>query len=143
MPAEIKQVICVRKDLHMRKGKTAAQVAHAAIMFLTDQIRREETKRKGMIRPAVFRPYESYTIELNQPERSWTLDSFTKVVLGCKDEGELLDLMGTAIAKGIQVYDMIDNGITEFHGELTRTCAAFGPDFSSDLDQVTGHLKPL
>ena len=33
---EIKQVIVVRRDLSMRKGKIAAQVAHASMKFLID-----------------------------------------------------------------------------------------------------------
>ena len=34
----IKQVIIVRKDLNMRKGKIAAQVAHAAMKVILDKM---------------------------------------------------------------------------------------------------------
>lgn len=36
----MKQIIIVRKDLDMSKGKMAAQVAHASMAFLTNQIRK-------------------------------------------------------------------------------------------------------
>ena len=36
----MKQIIIVRKDLNMSKGKMAAQVAHASMAFLTNQIRK-------------------------------------------------------------------------------------------------------
>jgi hypothetical protein len=36
MNSNIKQVIVVRRDLNMRKGKLAAQVAHASMKFLID-----------------------------------------------------------------------------------------------------------
>ena len=37
----MKQIIIVRKDLNMSKGKMAAQVAHASMAFLTSQIRKK------------------------------------------------------------------------------------------------------
>ena len=37
----MKQIIIVRKDLDMSKGKMAAQVAHASMAFLTSQIRKK------------------------------------------------------------------------------------------------------
>ncbi len=36
----IKQVIVIRKDLKMRRGKEIAQGSHASMEFLVDQIRR-------------------------------------------------------------------------------------------------------
>ena len=46
---EYKQVIIVRKDLNMSAGKLAAQVAHAAMAFLTALIRATfvKTLKKG------------------------------------------------------------------------------------------------
>ena len=35
----MKQIIIVRKDLNMSKGKMAAQVAHASMAFLTNAIK--------------------------------------------------------------------------------------------------------
>jgi PTH2 family peptidyl-tRNA hydrolase len=41
------------------------------------------------------------------------------------------------------VYLCVDSGRTEFHGVLTPTCCAVGPDFSERVDPITGHLKLL
>lgn len=126
----------------MRKGKTAAQVAHAAVMFLTEQIRNPcgglhqitDLKGQGLVRRDVW---------LNYKELSWCMDSFTKVVLGADSEEHLLELVEKGKAAGIKVHKMIDNGITAFNNELTLTCAAFGPDTSERLDVVTGGLRLL
>ncbi len=40
----MKQIIIVRKDLNMSKGKMAAQVAHASMAFLTNQLRENSKK---------------------------------------------------------------------------------------------------
>lgn len=36
----MKQIIIVRKDLNMSKGKMAAQVAHASMAFLTSVMKK-------------------------------------------------------------------------------------------------------
>ncbi len=48
-----------------------------------------------------------------------------------------------AISAGLQVHLITDSGKTEFHGQPTRTCLAIGPDESSRIDTVTGHLELL
>ena len=39
---KVKQIIVVRKDLNMRKGKIAAQAAHASMAVLLDSMRKSE-----------------------------------------------------------------------------------------------------
>lgn len=126
---EVKQVIVVRKDLQMRKGKLAAQVAHASMKFLFDNSDSERS--------------DTLNIKLSKPEALWAHDGFTKVVCGCDSEDELRDLMLKAELKGIQCTPIIDAGRTEFHGVPTLTCASFGPDEAKWLDEVTGNLKLL
>lgn len=125
----IKQVIVVRKDLNMRKGKFCSQVAHAAMSFI---INNNESDREDEIR-----------LSLKGPEAMWFSGLFTKIVVCVNSEGELQDLIMRAKMKGIEVHPIIDSGKTEFNGEPTLTCAAFGPDESSVLDPITGNLKPL
>lgn len=123
---KIKQVIVVRKDLCMRKGKIAAQIAHAAMSFLLD----------GYTEGSVcYTPTEN--------EKVWLSDSFAKIVLYVNSEAELLELVDKAKASDVKAYPIIDSGATEFRNIPTLTCAAFGPDVSETLDQITGHLNLL
>jgi peptidyl-tRNA hydrolase, PTH2 family len=124
----IKQVIVVRKDLNMRKGKLAAQVAHASMKFLTENFR-DDTN--------------FLTVELARVERNWLADGFAKVVVSVNSEQELLDLIAQARVAGIKVKEIVDLGRTEFHGVPTLTCAAFGPDEAEKIDEITGKLSLL
>jgi len=129
MSKDVKQVIVVRKDLGMRKGKIASQVAHASMSFLLDS---NESKRVDELK-----------IKLTSAEAQWLSSSFTKVVVSVDSEEELRDLIFHAEMKGIQCCPIIDAGRTEFHNVPTLTCAAFGPANSSDVDEITGKLKLL
>ena len=124
--SEVKQVIVVRKDLNMRKGKLAAQVAHAAMKFLTDN--NESERGDEMI------------IHLSQDEATWLSGSFTKIVVSVDSEDALRDLIMRAKLSDIDVYPIIDAGKTEFNGVPTLTCAAFGPCRSDELNKITGGL---
>lgn len=126
-----KQVIVVRKDLNMRKGKLAAQVAHASMAFITRKMVGDEGG-KGI-----------YEISLTPAENEWLASSFTKVVVGVNSEDELRELIVKSQKSGITAHEIIDNGRTEFHGVPTLTCAAFGPSYPEALDALTGHLKLL
>lgn len=126
---EVKQVIVVRKDLNMRKGKLAAQVGHAVMKFVFDNNESDDPMR--------------LEVPLNETEAIWKGKAFTKIVLGCDSEDQLGDLILKAKLMGIEVYSIVDSGRTEFHGEPTMTCAAFGPTYVDVVDKVTGHLKPL
>ena len=115
----IKQVIVVRKDLNMRKGKMCAQVGHAVMYYMLD-------KEKD--------------IELY---KQWISTGSTKIVVGCEDIRELMELKKKAQRYKIPNYEVVDFGLTEFHNQPTTTCVAFGPDETSRLDDITGHLKLL
>jgi len=126
--SDVKQVIVVRKDLNMRKGKIAAQVAHASMKFLVDN---NEAERGDEI-----------TVKLSPAEAEWLLSgSFTKIVVGCDSEDALRDLVFQAELADIEVHPIIDSGRTEFDGVPTLTCAAFGPCTAAEVDKITGNLK--
>lgn len=129
MSDNVKQVIVVRKDLNMRKGKMCAQVAHASMKFLVDN---NEAERGDEI-----------VIKLTPAEAMWLTSSFTKVVVGCDSEDALRDLIFQAELTDVEVHPIIDAGRTEFNGVPTLTCAAFGPCTSDELDKITGNLKLL
>ncbi len=124
---DVKQVIVVRADLQMRKGKIAAQVAHASMSFLLGNF----SKDGRMV---------TY---LTKPQQDWLSESHAKIVARVESEQELLDLIAKGRAASIDVRKIIDAGRTEFHSIPTLTCAAFGPDYCDVLDAITGHLKLL
>lgn len=134
MSKEAKQVIVVRKDLNMRKGKIAAQVAHASLGAFLKLI--NPTKAKNHI-------HVNGILELDTPEFAWLTGPFTKICVSCDSEAELLALVEKAKGKGILNCLITDAGRTEFNGVATITCAAFGPEWSDKLDELTGHLKLL
>ena len=125
----IKQIIAVRRDLKMKKGKIAAQVAHASISFLI-------RKSQSII------PNEIHTI-LNEDETDWIKGKFTKVVVGVDSEEQLRELIAAGKEAGLYVSEIVDAGNTVFHGVPTLTCAGFGPAKSEILDIITGHLSLL
>lgn len=132
----IKQVIVVRKDLNMRKGKMCAQVAHASMKVLLDEcMRKLELKDGSIIREMEYGP-GGYLYE-------WLEGAFTKIVVGCDSEAELVRLCTQAQQKNIPHALIIDNGTTEFGGVKTATCAAFGPYEATTIDEITGGLSLL
>lgn len=129
MSKDVKQVIVVRKDLNMRKGKIAAQVAHASMAFFSEN---NDSKRVDEVH-----------VKLTETEAQWLSTSRAKIVASVDSEDQLRDLIFHAESKGVSVYPIIDAGRTEFHGEPTLTCASFGPGYIEDLDEITGNLKLL
>ena len=122
-----KQVIVIRKDLKMRRGKEIAQGAHASMAVLTQRLNRND---RGW-----YALYPSHEME------SWLDTSFRKIVVTVDSEQELLDIYHRASNRGIDCALITDNGATEFHGVKTVTCCAVGPAEDDDVDAVTGHLK--
>jgi PTH2 family peptidyl-tRNA hydrolase len=125
---KIKQVIVMRHDLKMRRGKQIAQGAHASMSFIT---------RKLQSQPSIC------IDDFSHSERTWILGSFAKVCVRCNSEEELMAIHDKAIDMGLEVHLITDSGRTEFHGQPTRTCLAIGPDEASKIDHVTGHLELL
>ena len=132
---DVKQVIVVRTDLNMRKGKLAAQVAHASLKSLWDlrcvaDCSGEDSKVMAKI-------------ELSPNFYNWLEGIYTKIVLGIDSKEALLELADKSQKTGIQTTLIEDLGLTEFKGEKTLTCAALGPDIATKIDSLTKHLKLL
>lgn len=135
---DTKQVIVVRKDLNMRKGKIAAQCAHAAMSFLT---------KNGQIQCGGWGG-DHFALFIDNAERlneisSWLDNSFKKIVVWVASEGELLDVHEAVLKAGLESHLIEDNGTTEFNGVPTKTCCAIGPHFSDKFEDLTGHLPLL
>ena len=121
----VKQVIVMRRDLKMRRGKEIAQGAHASMSFLTRRLQRQSTPK------------------FSKAESEWLEGSFAKVCVKVNSEEELLDLLQKAKDAMLEVHMITDSGKTEFHGEPTNTCLAIGPDYASKIDPITGDLTLL
>jgi PTH2 family peptidyl-tRNA hydrolase len=119
-----KQVIVMRRDLGMRRGKEIAQGSHASMIWLAVRIRQ---------------PGYTFT----EAERQWLDGSITKVCVRVDSEEELLGIVQKAQESGVVAYLCVDAGRTEFHGVPTPTCCAVGPDFPERIEPITGHLKLL
>ena len=127
--SNIKQVIVIRKDLNMRKGKMVAQGAHASMKVFFDRIRDWD---RGDI-----------TIPLTDSMHEWVKGKFTKITVSVNSEAELDELYENAKSFGIPCAMIIDEGLTEFNGIRTKTALAIGPELSAVIDPLTYHLKLL
>lgn len=128
----VKQVIVFRRDLKVRKGKVAVQVAHAAMAFIADQIRGSAY--------SVDHGKFTYTINLTEDQHDWFNGLFTKICLVVDGEKELVELFLKAKEAGLTAHLIKDAGLTEFHGVPTLTCVAIGPDRAERIDAITSGL---
>jgi PTH2 family peptidyl-tRNA hydrolase len=119
----LKQVIVFRQDLNMRKGKIAAQAAHASMAVF---FQRAATAGASM------------TIPLTPEMSLWSQGRFTKVVLSVTSEADLLKIHQTALLRGVPTALITDSGKTEFGGVPTRTTVAVGPATALEIDPITG-----
>lgn len=119
---EYKQVLVLRKDLHMRKGKMVAQGAHASQLAIM-QADANQTWRVW---------YEA-----------WMAGPFTKICVSVDSKAELFEILNQAAIAGLPVALVEDSGLTEFHGEKTLTAVGIGPAPVELVDAVTGELKLL
>lgn len=135
---KIKQVIVIRKDLKMRRGKEIAQGAHASMMFIRNillEIKEKENKN-------YFGFPSSIEDFFRLDEWEWISGGrFAKITVVVNSEEELLAIEKSAKEAGLVVHTVVDAGMTEFHGVPTKTCLAIGPDQSEKIDRITGHLK--
>lgn len=114
----LKQVIIVRTDLKMEKGKIAAQCSHAAVEAL------EKAKRKN-----------------REIAEEWLNEGMPKVVLKVGSEKELLELFENA-KKTIPAALITDAGKTQVE-KGSITAIGIGPWKSEEIDKFTKHLKLL
>jgi peptidyl-tRNA hydrolase, PTH2 family len=127
-PAAVKQVIVIRRDLKMRRGKEIAQGAHASSAWISYAVA-NAADADGLA-----------TIRLDPVALAWITGSFRKVTLQVTTDEELVALHESALALGLRSHLITDSGRTEFAGVPTRTALAIGPDMADQIDLVTGEL---
>jgi PTH2 family peptidyl-tRNA hydrolase len=108
----LKQVIVIRKDLKLGKGKLAVQACHAVILAS------DKSKFKD----------------------KWEEEGQKKVVVWCKDLRDLILLYRRAKRNNLPVALVADAGLTQIK-KGTKTCLGIGPAPEKEIDQVTGELK--
>lgn len=123
---EHKQVIVMRKDLNMRKGKLVAQGAHASLGAILQQMRQDGDK---------------LVLDLNDQRLApWITGRFKKICVYVNTEEELLALYAAAKLSDMVCSLIQDAGLTEFGGVKTYTAVAIGPDFEDKVDKLCKHL---
>ncbi len=100
--------VYVRNDLKMRKGKMAAQSAHAAMKLFFEVMHKIDNKM-------ILSGHSLVEME------SFLLNPVVSIIM-VKDEDEL----NTILDKNTPFSIITDSGRTEFHGVPTVTCAAQG-----------------
>lgn len=113
----MKQVIAVRTDLGMSKGKLAGQVAHAAVRA-------------------------TYDVERDEDIESWEDIGAPKIVVKVKSESEINSLSQKAEEKNIPYSVIQDLGHTELDPDTTTTIG-IGPAENEEIDNITGDLSLL
>lgn len=113
--AEYKQIIILRNDLGMSRGKLCSQAAHASV--------------------AALEKVGTHTFN------AWVSTGMKKVVLKVGSEKELLELFMRA-KKKFPAALIKDAGLTQVDSG-TPTCISIGPAEEAGLDHLTGHLKLL
>ena len=142
----MKQVIILRKDLNMRKGKMIAQGAHASMKAILDEayianrINREHPVYDNRY---ILTEGDYLCIPLVEHTHNWLTNSFTKIVVGVDSEDELLNIYNKATEAGLICSLILDEGRTEFKGEATYTAVAVGPGPKDLIDKITGDLPLL
>ncbi len=129
----VKQVILIRRDLKMRRGKEIAQGSHASMDFLIEAIRSQIKVPSGT--------QENVDLSLSAKEVYWMLHGMAKICLQVASEEELLHYHTLALASGIKSHLIRDSGRTEFHGVPTYTACAIGPDEVELIDNVCSPLS--
>jgi len=114
----IKQVIVVRTDLEMGKGKIAAQVGHACVLG-AENVRRSN--------PDWF-------------DEWWKGQE--KIVVKVNSLKELENVKKHAIDLNLPWSEVTDAGHTQIEPGTT-TCISIGPAPSELIDKITGTLKLL
>ncbi len=114
----IKQVIVVRTDLEMGKGKIAAQVGHACVLG-SEHVRKSHR--------------EWYDEWWNGQE---------KIVLKVSNIKDLQEVKRHAIDLNLPWSEVTDAGHTQI-APGTTTCISIGPAPENLIDKITGDLKLL
>ncbi|MFH1439857.1 MAG: peptidyl-tRNA hydrolase Pth2 [Candidatus Woesearchaeota archaeon] len=118
---KLKQVILVRTDLKMSKGKIAAQCSHASVETVLKALKKKDSEKLV---------------------KEWRQEGMMKIVLKVASEKELYKYIQQAKDNNMITATITDAGHT-FVAPGTITCGCIGPDEIEKIDKITGELKVL
>jgi len=113
---QYKQVILIRQDLKLPKGKLAAQASHASV-------------------EAVLKSDENIV-------KAWRAEGMAKIVLKVKNQKQLVNLFQQAKDNDLKASLITDAGKTVI-APGTKTAVAIGPAEAEEIDKITGKLSLL
>ena len=116
--SDIKQVVVIRTDLEMGKGKIAAQVGHACVLG-AEHVRKSNPEWFNL----------------------WWVGQ-EKIVLKVSGIKELQEVKRNAIDLDLPWSEVTDAGHTQI-APGTVTCISIGPAPENLIDKITGNLKLL
>ncbi len=119
MNFDYKQVLVIRTDLKMSRGKIGVQAAHAAVSAA------EEARRHH---PSWW--------------RKWLNEGQKKVAVKVASKEGLLAIREKAVKLGLPCVAIRDRGLTEIKPG-TLTALGIGPAPNADVDKVTSDLPLL
>jgi PTH2 family peptidyl-tRNA hydrolase len=114
--SEVKQVILMRSDLKMSKGKMIAQGAHASVDAVLNANKKLVSK--------------------------WRSVGMKKIALKVESLEQLKELLKQAQEADLITSQIADAGHTEV-APGTITCGVIGPGPEIQIDKITGNLKML
>lgn len=117
---EVKQVIIIRKDLKMRRGKEITQGSHASGNYV------QQLYLSGKKDPIVD---------------EWLSQGQKKITMVVNSEKELFEVYQAAIKTGLNACIITDAGHTDAgsgKGVQTKTAISIGPDYVENIDKITG-----
>lgn len=123
--SSVKQVIVVRRDIPMKRGKLSSQIVHAAMKFLIDN----NDAERG----------DEMHVRLSQDEALWLSGSMDPYIAMVDSEDALQNLILKARLHDIEVYPVVDTS----GGSSILTCAAFGPCDENDINKIASKLSPM
>ncbi len=118
---EFKQVILVRSDLKLPKGKLAAQVAHASVDGVLKQLGSLSGRRIV---------------------KTWRVSGMKKIVLKVSGKKELYQVVQEAKDAGLTTAVITDAGRTVV-APGTVTCASIGPADEEEITTITKDISLL
>ena len=115
-----------------------ARSRHACVDAILAALKKED--RLGDIEMTQDGMTLKVTDKAPTPLSDWFVSGCTKVCVYVDSEDELLCIAAEAEKRGIIASVITDWGLTEFHGEHTKTCLALEPLPAEVADELTGGL---